>query len=170
MIGGPTNALSVEGLREKVAQLGLSDVVTVTGRIDEAEKNRLLSDIDIFLYPSRHDLAPLSLIEALSHACVPIVFKTGGIPEIVGSKLSANVLPVSMNETEFSKAVGNIVSGYLTDKNLLARDSKFARTQFLTDYSEPEFRKNILALLDRDGSSDCNSPVDSPRFLKESIS
>lgn len=170
MIGGPTNALSVEALRKKVDQLGLTDVVTVTGRIDEDEKNRLLSDIDIFLYPSRHDLAPLSLIEALSHACVPIVFETGGIPEIVGSKLAGNVLPVSMNKKEFSRQVRNIVAGYLNDKNLLESDSKIARTQFLKEYSETGFRKNVLALLDRDETPDQSSPLASPRFIGESIS
>ncbi len=170
MIGGPTNALSVKDLRQKVEQMGLADTVTVTGRVDESEKNRLLSEMDIFLYPSRHDLAPLSLIEALSHACVPIVFETGGIPEIVGVKLATNVLPVSMSETEFTGQVSNIVANYISNRKSLTSDAKNARAQFLTGYSESGFRKNVLALLERNENLDRDPTTASPSFAGESLS
>ena len=136
IIGGPTAALSVEALRNDVEKAGLGKFVTVTGRVSEEVKSELLSDMDVFLYPSRHDLAPLSLIEAISHACVPIVFETGGIPEIIGPDLQSNVLETTLSLEAFSQQAAALIEAYGRDRTILSRDAGFARKQFLDAYSE----------------------------------
>ncbi len=153
IVGGPTASLSVEKLREKVEELGLSKVVNVTGRVSEEEKHRLLSEMDIFLYPSRHDLAPLALIEAIAHGCIPIVFEVGGIPEITGKNLSHNVLQPELTEEEFAREVCNIIKSYVKNPKLRTKDAANARKQFEANYSEAGFRNNILSALQQKQSS-----------------
>src|SRR5690606_31648157 len=70
--GAGTAALSEQALRDHIAARGLGRIVTVAGRVDETARARLLSESDVFLYLSRHDLAPLVLIEAMAHGCAPL--------------------------------------------------------------------------------------------------
>jgi len=147
IIGGPTAQLSVEAIQAHVSDKGLEKQIAVTGRVSEEDKHALLKDMDIFLYPSRHDLAPLSLIEAIAHGCVPIVFATGGIPEIVSPYFSKNVMPVDMERQTFAKAAADVINTYIKRPKALAKDAKYIREHFLETYSEAKFRANILSML-----------------------
>jgi len=170
IIGGPTAALSVGSLRRHVEERGLKDCVTITGSVDEDEKKRLLGQIDVFLYPSRHDLAPLALIEAMAHSCVPIVFETGGIPEIVGPELENNVLPTTLGKDAFCKRACALVETYLADRKKFNNDSKCARAQFLARYSQAGFSGNVLALLAQDFATSNNNRPPAPAIVEENLS
>ena len=150
IVGGPTASLTVDALKRQVDMAGLNKQISVTGRVVEEEKNRLLSEFDVFLYPSRHDLAPLSVIEAIAHGCVPVVLATGGIPEIVGEALQKNVLPASLSAEEFSNSAAEIIAGYISAPETLHNDSVLARSRFLETYTKKRFEGNVLAMLNRD--------------------
>lgn len=147
IIGGPTAGLSVEAMKAHVKKTGLAKQITVTGRVSEEEKKRLLNETDIFLYPSRHDLAPLALIEALAHSCVPISFKTGGIPEIAGPEMQANILPLYLDADEFASVASKRIATYIRDRNLLGKDARIVRQRFVKHYSEAGFTRNVLEML-----------------------
>ena len=147
MIGGPTQLMSVEDARARVVELGLEQEVTVTGWMNDDEKSRILGEADIFLYPSRHDLAPLALIEAIAHGCVPIVFNTGGIPDIVGPELGANCIDSGISNDAFVREARKLITGYHKNRDRLARHSKQAREHFDASYSKSKFNASILALL-----------------------
>jgi glycosyltransferase involved in cell wall biosynthesis len=72
-----------EPLAQLVAELGLSDVVRFTGRLEVAQVAALYAEADVALNPSRVDNTPNSLLEAA--ACgVPIVStNVGGVPHLV---------------------------------------------------------------------------------------
>lgn len=93
IVGGPTASLDAADLRERAAALGAGDCITVTGWVSEERKSALLARADVFLYLSRHDLAPVALIEALAHGCAPIVLDVGGVAQMVGPALAGNVIP-----------------------------------------------------------------------------
>jgi len=147
IMGGPTAELSVEAMEAYVADKGLAKLINVTGRVSDEKKHDVFTDMDIFLYPSRHDLAPLSLIEAIAHGCVPVVFETGGIPEIVGPDFAKHVFPTGMEQAEFAEAASAVISIYAGDKKALKADAKRVRAHFLATYSVANFKLNILNII-----------------------
>jgi len=151
VVGGPTPALSVEALRDHVAALGLSDRITVTGRVSEEDKSTILSGQDVFLYPSRHDLAPVALIEALAHANAPIVIDIGGLREMVGPQLSGNVIPAGLSRDAMISRAADVIAAYAESEQRLEQDRGHARARYLNSYHPGTFRARVVALVNAAG-------------------
>lgn len=147
IIGGATAALGVEELRRRVADRGLADVITVTGRVEDKPKSDILADSDVFLYLSRHDLAPLSLIEGMAHGCAPLLLDIGGLREMVGEGLAHNVLDPARQGQELTAACLQRLEQYRQDRSSLDADRNAARARFLDAYSPEAFRLRVKALL-----------------------
>lgn len=82
---GPEEA----NLRSLVSQLGLTDSVRFTGRLERDGMARLYQKADVVLNPSQVDNMPVSLLEAMASG-VPIVStNVGGIPWMVEDGVSA---------------------------------------------------------------------------------
>ncbi len=136
--GGSTPYLSVEGLRARLSEQGLDGYVRAVGAVHGAAKDELLRNLDIFLYPSKHDHAPLVVIEALSHGVVPIVVDTGGAAEIVGADLEQNVVPAGLTGDDLTAELVRRIAPY-RDGTRLAADRRLARARFLAAYTEARF-------------------------------
>lgn len=144
--GGGTAALSVEELRRRVEQRGLGHVIEIAGRVDEQARSRLLADSDVFLYLSRHDLAPLALIEALAHGCAPLVLDIGGLRRMVGARLSGNVLEPSLDGAALAAEAADRLQAYGRDRPRLEADRDAARARYGEAYSPQMFRERLEAL------------------------
>ena len=70
-------------LQSLSADLGVTDRVRFTGRLDVAEMARLYQDADIVLNPSRVDNTPNSILEALACGVPVVTTNVGGIPYLV---------------------------------------------------------------------------------------
>ncbi|MGI9405207.1 MAG: glycosyltransferase family 4 protein [Hyphomicrobiaceae bacterium] len=141
--GAPTSDLSVADVKAYVAESGLDGCVDVLGQLSGESKTEFLSNLDLFIYLSRHDLAPLVLIEALSHAAAPIVFDTGGIREMVGAHFADSVLSPDSSADVFRERILEIVQRYADDPSLLVSDKKAARARYLESFAEPIFRVHL---------------------------
>lgn len=161
IIGGPTAHLDVDGVKKRAADHGAESRIEVTGWVSEERKNFMLADADIFLYLSRHDLAPVALIEALAHGCAPIVLDIGGVAEMIGPELEANVLELRDDTVPMARA-RDLIENYLNDPDALARDKTRARKRYLNAYSPKIFRTGILCYLagqdDSDGEISGSTP------------
>lgn len=146
IIGGETAQLSVEDVKARAAKHGVADHINVTGWVTEEHKTDLLSEADIFLYMSRHDLAPVALIEALAHGCAPIVLDIGGLAEMVGPQLHSNVIVETESESALPHAQ-DMIRAYLGVPELLAQDKARARHRYLTTYSPEIFKTTLLGFL-----------------------
>lgn len=147
IVGGSTALLSVDEVRQRVAELAIGDAVTVTGRLEGAEKARILADSDVFLYLSRHDLAPLALIEGMAHGCAPLVLDIGGLREMVGDELEHNVLDPSLRGQSLVETCLARLEAYRVEHADLEADRQAARARFLQAYSPAVFRLRVGALL-----------------------
>ena len=154
IIGGPTGYLSVDDVKNRAINLGSHGRIEVTGWVSETTKNSLLSNADVFLYLSRHDLAPIALIEALSHGCAPIVLNIGGLAEMIGPKLADNVIDADELAEALDAARQRIVD-YHVDRRSLGRDKARARQRYLEMFSPHRFRAGLLTFLNQpdDGQS-----------------
>jgi len=73
----------VERFRQRVADEGLTEHVTVAGMVDDAEKLRWLHTSDVFCLPSYQEGQPISILEAMA-AGLPLISSTvGSIPEVI---------------------------------------------------------------------------------------
>jgi len=146
IIGGETAQLGVDDVKARAASQGTAHRIRVTGWISEERKTAELAQADIFLYLSRHDLAPVALIEALAHGCAPIVLDIGGLSEMVGPELQANVITMAGGDAALAVARARI-EAYLDDPEALERDKARARRRYLDAYSPATFRDGILRFL-----------------------
>ncbi|WP_047145836.1 glycosyltransferase [Aquamicrobium sp. LC103] len=147
IMGGSTAELTVEDLKRHVSESGLDDLIEVTGPVGGGEKSRQLAATGIFLYLSRHDLAPLVLIEAMAHGCVPLVLDVGGIAEMMGAELSGNVFDAGMNHEELAGLLVDKVRSYIEAPEKFARDSEAARRRYETNFSESNFRESLKKMV-----------------------
>jgi glycosyltransferase involved in cell wall biosynthesis len=71
-----------EECRRYVANNGLNDSVCFWGSVSESQVFRLMKGANVVVVPSRYDVAPLVLIEAMAAGKPIIATCAGGIPEI----------------------------------------------------------------------------------------
>ncbi len=73
----------LEAARNLAQSLNLTDNITFPGWIDTKERDRLLTQADIFILPSYNEGLPLSMLEAMAWGLPAIVTPVGGIAEVV---------------------------------------------------------------------------------------
>lgn len=66
-------------LEELVAHLGVDDVVSIRGFVDEEQKARILAGATVFATPSMHEGWGLSVIEANSYGCPAVAYDVPGL-------------------------------------------------------------------------------------------
>ncbi len=90
LLAGPIGDLNVavagagpehERLRAAIARRGLEQRFRLLGH--RADVGRLLAAADAFCLPSRHEAAPISLLEAMNAGCACVATAVGAIPEML---------------------------------------------------------------------------------------
>ncbi len=138
--GGSTRHLTVEALRDHVRASGLADRIEVVGPVHGSAKAAFLCDVDVLVYLSAHDHAPLVVIEALSYGIVPVVLDTGGVAEMVSPDFAAHVLPDGLPLRDRGARIEAVLRPYATDRRRLAADRQRARALYLQRYTETQFK------------------------------
>ncbi|MFN8195060.1 MAG: glycosyltransferase family 4 protein [Nocardioidaceae bacterium] len=102
-------------LTDRVAELGLRDVVTFTGHVSEAEKHRLLGRAWVHALPSVKEGWGLVVVEAGLHQTPTVAFRSaGGVRE---SLVDGETGLLADDEADFTHALGRL----LTDADLRDR-------------------------------------------------
>lgn len=128
VIGGDILAEPRQALLEqKVNELGLSEVFTFTGQVEDV--NKYLYQLDIFVCASHQEAFPVSILEAMASERIIVSTDVNGIPEALNSDNSILVSPKAPEQ--LADAVCNIIA---TPKEALAR-AKVAREQLLQHFT-----------------------------------
>jgi glycosyltransferase involved in cell wall biosynthesis len=77
---GPDKDGSMESCKKLATTLGVSDKLTVTGRLPKADWIALSANYHIFLNTTTVDNTPVSVMEAMALGMPVITTKVGGIP------------------------------------------------------------------------------------------
>lgn len=111
------------------------------GVVTDERLRRMLSSADIFLYPSRHEGFGLFPLEAMACGCA--VVTTEAVP--YASSLSS----IIVSQVGDVAAMVKGISGYVTDRHLLAAQSSLALTQstaFDVRGSREKFVKTLMRI------------------------
>jgi len=102
-------------LQALAAELGLTDCVRFSGRIDNADIQQLYASADCMLNPSTVDNMPVSILEAF--ACgVPVVSTcAGGIPDMLDDGVTGFLVPIGDDAAMAEKVLSILQSPPLAD-------------------------------------------------------
>ena len=125
-------------LEELACRLGLADVVTFTGRVDNEGMAALYQSADIMINPSLVDNMPISLLEALASSVPVVSTDVGGVPFMVEHEKTALLVPPQNPE-----AMANAVLALLNDPAKAAQLSK-AGVEAVQHYTWPNVRDRLL--------------------------
>ena len=158
--GGPSRFVTSENLAGYIQERGLTGEITVHGFVSDEEKSALLHRADLFVYPSRHDHAPLVLIEAMAHAAVPLTLDAGGIRSLMGEDLAGNVFDHTASREEAINWFVARIRSYEQERDTLASTRDIVLRRFTTEFSETRFRTNLIAIFQHESGvpAHCDSP------------
>ena len=106
----------------------------------------LLRACTVFVMASRSEGTSVSLLEAMSSGCCPVVTAVGGNPLVLGPALSHRLVP---SESPLSLAAS--LRAALTEHDARARDQKYARARVVSLFSLKEMSRAYEALYRRLG-------------------
>jgi glycosyltransferase involved in cell wall biosynthesis len=140
MIGPDKDGSSTEVLA-MARELGVSERITLTGRLEKEQWIRQSPSFDLFVNPTRFDNHPVSVIEAMALG-FPIVSTTaGGLPDLLSHEQTALLVPPEQPEA-FATAVARL----LEDPDLaegLSRRSRLSAERFDWTCLEGQWRSML---------------------------
>lgn len=74
-----------EQLTKAIEDNDLQSNIILHGWVNNKEKEKLLIENSIFILPSYFEALPMTLLEAMSYKCIPIVSNVGALPNVVGN-------------------------------------------------------------------------------------
>ena len=75
----------------RTEELGLSGSVRFLGWVDEPDA--VYRDVDVVVHPSRADIMPMSVIEAMHHGIPVVATDVGGIPDLIDPGVDGLLFP-----------------------------------------------------------------------------
>ena len=106
LVGSPLGERYGPALAKFVAALGLSDAVTVTGSVSEAELEAYYEGADAFVCASDHEGFCVPLVEAMGHGLPVVAYGVTAVPETVGD---AGLVLASKEPLRFAAAVARVL-------------------------------------------------------------
>lgn len=96
-------------VRAEVARLGLEDIVTLAGHVDEARKHQLLSRAWVLATPSVMEGWGLCVVEAASHGTPSVAYRSaGGLAESIVEGRTG--LLAEDDQEDFTRQLGRLLS------------------------------------------------------------
>jgi len=121
-----------EAVRQRIAELGLADKVSVTGALPREQALEILSRCTVFVLPSRWEGFPISILEAMAIGLPVVAAKVNGVPEAVVDGETGTLI-----ESRHPQAFAKAVQAYLKDKELYATTVERARNHAVEKFSLP---------------------------------
>jgi glycosyltransferase involved in cell wall biosynthesis len=146
LIGGFRDPAYEADVRARVAALGLSSAVDVTGFLPNPFP--LVRTLDVLAHPARRDPFPLALLEGMALARPIVASAVGGIPEMIEDGVSGLLVP-----SDDADALAAALVSLLRDPARRARLGAAARERLATRFSREGFAAGMFAAFEEAASS-----------------
>jgi glycosyltransferase involved in cell wall biosynthesis len=80
-------------MRALVEQSNVADVVTFTGVVHEADRDRIWEQSDLFIFPTHREALPYSLLESMAARTPALVSRVGAIPDVIQDGVHGIFIP-----------------------------------------------------------------------------
>lgn len=134
--GGP-----VAEYRQRAAELGLQDRVTLPGWVDGATAARLLSEATLLTLPSHAEGMAMSVLEGLAYGLPIVCTRVGALGEVIIDEMSGLFVPVG-NAGMLAATLARVLS----DPDLRHRLSVGAQSRFAEGFEIDRYAERMLAL------------------------
>jgi glycosyltransferase involved in cell wall biosynthesis len=99
----------IEKARQLAAQFNIAEQVSFLGWINTQQRDKILSQADVFILPSYNEGLPMAILEAMGWGLPIISTPVGGIPELVVNNQNG-LLVTPGNIQELSKAIELLIT------------------------------------------------------------
>jgi glycosyltransferase involved in cell wall biosynthesis len=127
-------------LEQLAAGLGITDVVTFTGRLDNEGMAAIYASADVMINPSLADNMPISILEALASGVPVVSTNVGGVPYLVEHQKTAMLVP-----SQDPEAMANAILSLVNDDSK-ARAIANAGIESVQRYTWPNVRDRLLGV------------------------
>lgn len=134
----------MEQVKGAFLEKGLLETVSFPGWVRGKEKERLLEESGVFLFPSYHEGMPMALLEAMAYGLGIVTTSVGGIPQLIQD--GENGFLTMPGETA---AMAEAVERFLTDNDCLAACGRAAREKAESEYSQERHLAKLEAVYER---------------------
>jgi len=139
LVGSPLGRRYGPALAAFIADLGLSEAVSVVGSAPPEVLEAYYRAADVFVCASDHEGFCVPIVEAMAHDVPVVAYAAGAVPETVGE---AGLLLASKEALPFAAAVHKVVD----DAELRRRFSVAARDR-VASFSLPRARRRFVELV-----------------------
>jgi len=145
LIGRHLDTLSAD---RKFYQQILKDIrplpnIQLLGELPEADVHQILSQADLFVLPSRDEVLPVTILEAMAFATPILTTRVGGIPEIIENGVNGVLV-----DAEDPIALRDQMVRLVQDPELGKRLGQAARQTYDTRLTYATFTQQIIRLVD----------------------
>lgn len=113
--------------QQRIAALGLTDAVRITGPVSEAELVGLYNLADVFVFPSLYEGFGMPVLEAMACGTPVVCSRAASLPEVAGD---AALLVDPSDPSAFAEAIGRILEDSELARAL--RERGLARSRLFT--------------------------------------
>lgn len=141
-VGGESKDIDAKRFNSEIRLRNLNNKVFYLGKKFGIEKDKVLSDSDIFVFPTCDDCFPLVLLEAMQHSLPIVTTNIGGIEDIVTNNLNGLICKV-----HDPKDLSNKIAILLNDSQLLEKMGMEGHNIYNKHFTLRQFETNITNTL-----------------------
>lgn len=135
---------AVEEVRGLFAEKGLLQEVSFPGWVRGAEKERLLRESSIFLFPSYYEGMSMAVLEAMAYEMAIVTTNAGGLPRLIEDGISGH-----LGEPGNVEQLSGMLAEFIRDKERRRQAGSRARQRAIERYGMEGHMDRLLSLYRR---------------------
>jgi len=135
---------AIEQLKELLEGKRIETAVSFPGWVRGGEKERLLRESSVFLFPSYHEGMPMAVLEAMAYGMAIVTTKVGGIPKLIEHGVSGY-----LHEPGDILGMAQSMRELLMDDDRRRKMGMAARDKAVRCYSMEGHVKKLLSLYEK---------------------
>jgi glycosyltransferase involved in cell wall biosynthesis len=141
LAGSLADVSYVAEVRREIAKLGLGETVTLLGALDAETLRQEYRQATVVALPSRQEVAPMAVIEAMAAGIPVVVARAGGLPYIVEDGVTGR-----LTAPGDAGALADVLTEFLTKPDAAARMGAAGRAVARTRFDPARVAAQYLAL------------------------
>ena len=139
-VGGWSSEAAKEKFYRYIGENNLQDHVVFHGQLLREEKEEMLKQADVLVFPTEYDACPRVVLEAMEYGMPVVANREGTIPSMVENGRTGFVLDKNTPEEIVEKLIRLMDRPFRTEMGWKARD------RFLTRFTEKTYKDKFIQL------------------------